>query len=386
MTRTFRLERQHAGSVSKATMFKVLKHLDRKKVVTPVLLLDKDKIREKALTIGSNIRNSKVFYAVKANPGIETLRLIEGLRLGFEIASEGELKILSEIGVSPERIITSNPVKSEKFLRLASSYGLKYFAFDSPDEVDKLASYAPGANVYVRLSVPNEGSEWPLSRKFGLEPDDALRLLLYALKRGLNPVGITFHVGSQCLNIYSWNTAIYKAKALWDAAAAKGVRMTMLNIGGGYPIRYTRNVVGVEAIEKNIDRLIAENFPAGVEIFIEPGRAIVGDAGVMVSSVIGRAKRAAEEWLYIDVGVFNGLMESLGGIKYCYVAENTGPARKRSFTISGPSCDSFDVIDKEVPLSEPEVGSLILILSAGAYTISYASEFNGFSIPETVLV
>lgn len=157
----------------------------------------------------------------------------------------------------------------------------------------------------------------------------------------------------------------------------------MLNIGGGYPIEYTKKVPPIETIEAKINALLEEYFP-DTDIFIEPGRAVVGDAGVFVSRIIGKAKRGNENWLYIDVGVFNGLMESIGGIKYQYIVGSRG--EEKHWTIAGPSCDSFDVIDKEVLLPEPDVGSLILILAAGAYTISYASEFNGFSIPKTFLI
>jgi len=255
------------------------------------------------------------------------------------------------------------------------------------DEADKLMKYIPGCSVYIRLSVPNEGSEWPLSKKFGVELDNALELLLYAGERGLKPAGITFHVGSQCTNVYSWNIALDKAKALWDMAGKKGLKLKLLNIGGGYPINYTKNVVGIEEIERNINALIYERFPEDIDIYIEPGRAVVGDAGIFVSTVIGKAKREDEDWLYIDVGVFNGLMESVGGIKYSYIVESNKQARSRKlWTLAGPSCDSFDVIDKNVLLPEPEVGNLLLILSSGAYTISYASEFNGFSIPKTILI
>jgi ornithine decarboxylase len=389
MTRTFKVEKSHAAIISKSTVFKVLKYLDSCTVQTPVLLLDRDKVREKAALIGRRIKNARVFYAVKANPDIEVLKLVDGLGLGFEIASEGELKMLVDLGVGPERIISSNPVKSLKFLRMAAEHGVGYFAYDSEAEVDKLAEHAPGCNAYIRLSVPNEGSEWPLSKKFGVELDDALRLLSYAKGRGVNPVGITFHVGSQCLNMYNWNSAVYKARELWGMAEEKGIGMRMLNIGGGYPISYTKGVVGIEEIEKNIDRLLRENFPGDVEIFIEPGRAVVGDAGVFVSTVTGKAPRGDETWLYIDVGVFNGLMESLGGIKYSYIPESTKSgrgARRGLYVVAGPSCDSFDVMDKEVPLPEPEVGSLVLIPAAGAYTVSYASEFNGFQIPKTTLI
>jgi ornithine decarboxylase len=387
MPRIFRVEKSHAGIISKATMFKVLKYLDGGGWETPLLLLDGDRVREKASLIGRGIRNSRVFYAVKANPDIEVLRLVDGLGLGFEIASEGELNMLLSLGVRPERIISSNPVKSHRFLAMAAEYGLEYFAFDSRAEVDKLSGFVPGAYAYVRLSVPNEGSEWPLSRKFGVELDEAVDLMAYAGDKGLNPAGITFHVGSQCLNMYNWNTALYKARELWEMALGRGMKPKIINVGGGYPIRYTKGVVGIEAIEKNMDCLIRENFPADVEVFIEPGRAVVGDAGVFVCTVNGKARRGDEEWLYLDVGVFNGLMESVGGIRYSYITEDTGREAKRGiYMIAGPSCDSFDLVDREVSLPEPEVGSLMLIPAAGAYTVSYASEFNGFPVPGTCLI
>jgi ornithine decarboxylase len=387
MLRKFKIDKYHAGIVPESTLFKTLRYLDTEKTETPFLLIDKDKVREKTTMIGRNIKNAKVFYAVKANPDIEILRFLNGLSLGFEIASEGELEILSSIGVEPSRIISSNPVKSLKFLKIAASYQVNHFSFDSMDEVDKIAKFIPDCNVYIRLSVPNEGSEWPLSKKFGVEIDDAVSLLSYAQDRGLNPVGITFHVGSQCTNIYNWNIALDKAKTLWDISRKKGMKLRLLNIGGGYPIKYTKNVVSIEAIEKNVNKLIFERFPEDIEIHIEPGRAVVGDAGIFVSTVIGKAVRGDEDWVYIDVGVFNGLMESVGGIKYSYIVEGYKQARSRKqWTIAGPSCDSFDVIDKNVSLPEPQVGNLMLILSSGAYTVSYASEFNGFSIPKTILI
>jgi ornithine decarboxylase len=387
MLRTFKIEKFHAGIVAKSTLFKALQYLDRENIETPFLLVDGEKVREKASLIGRHIKNSKLFYAVKANPDIEILRFLNGLTAGFEIASEGELEMLSRIGVEPSRIISSNPVKTLKFLKNAASYGVNHFSFDSGEEVEKLARLIPECNVYVRLSVPNEGSEWPLSKKFGVELEDAASLLLYAKDKGLNPVGITFHVGSQCTNVYNWNIALDKARTLWDIAKKKGMHLKLLNVGGGYPIRYTKNVVDIETIERNVNSLIYEKFPEDVEIHIEPGRAVVGDAGIFVTTVIGKARRDDEDWVYIDVGVFNGLMESIGGIKYSYIVESHKQMRhKKQWTIAGPSCDSFDVIDKNISLPEPRVGNLILILSSGAYTISYASEFNGFSIPKTILI
>lgn len=349
----------------------------------PYLLLDREILKEKISLIGRGIKNSKVFYAVKANPYIDVIRYLNSFNVGFEIASEGELAILKQLNVEPERIITSNPVKTFKFLKEAVEYGIEYYAFDSIAEVEKLAKYTPRKKVYVRLTVPNEGSEWPLSKKFGVEMEEAAQLLIYAKQRGLDPIGITFHVGSQCSNVYNWHTAIHKAGQLKELVRKNGIEIKMLNIGGGYPIEYTKKVPSIETIETKINSILEEYFP-DTEIFIEPGRAVVGDAGVFVSRIIGKAQRGDENWLYIDVGVFNGLMESIGGIKYQYIVGSRG--EEKEWTIAGPSCDSFDVIDREVVLPEPDVGSLILILSAGAYTISYASEFNGFSTPKTFLI
>ncbi len=370
--------------IKKSTWIKVLDYIAMSDEPPPYLLMDKDIIRGKVGQIGKTIRNSKIFYAVKANPDIEVCRFLAEMGLGFEIASEGELRILAEIGVAPDRIITSNPVKTFRFMEEAVAYGVGYFAYDSTAEVDKMARYSPGANVYVRLVVPNEGSEWPLSKKFGVEIEDAAQLLTYARDKGLQPVGITFHVGSQCNNPYNWQSAVDKSRELWEMAESQGITLSMLNIGGGYPIRYTKNVFEIEAIEKKIDKALRRRYVEDVEIFIEPGRSVVGDSGVFVGTVIGKAKRGDENWLYIDVGVFNGLMESVGGIKYNYIVGSRGEVK--AWTVCGPSCDSMDVIDKDVEIPEPEVGNRILIPSAGAYTLSYASEFNGFSIPKAILI
>jgi len=380
----FRIDKSHTEIAAKSTIQKALKFLKNSELEPPYLLIDKSKLKQKVRSIGKNIKNSKVFYAVKANPDIEILKLVKSLGIGFEIASEGELNILSSLGVGKDMIISSNPIKSFRFLKMASDYGVSYFAVDSEDEIEKLREYSPDCNVYVRLSVPNEGSEWPLSKKFAVELDEAEELMMFAKKKKLNPVGITFHVGSQCTNIYNWNAALDKAKILWDRTAERGIKLSVLNIGGGYPIRYTKNVINIPTIEKNVSKLIYGKFPKNTQIFIEPGRAVVGDAGIFVAKVLGKAKRADEDWLYIDVGVFNGLMESIGGIKYRYIVEGSKQVKK--WTLAGPSCDSFDVIDKDIFLPEPKVGNLVLILSSGAYTISYASEFNGFSIPKTILI
>jgi ornithine decarboxylase len=187
------------------------------------------------------------------------LALLKDKEIGFEIASEGELDLLIDLNIAPERIITSNPIKSVPFIQKAYRYGVRYFAFDSLTELRKLERYAPGCEVYVRLAVPNEGSEWPLSKKFGVELDEAFNLLKEAKKKGkVNPAGITFHVGSQCLNVYNWYIAIEKAKQLWQRCAEARIELKMLNIGGGYPISYTRVAPDIKEVEMHISRFLKE--------------------------------------------------------------------------------------------------------------------------------
>ncbi|MEJ2102873.1 MAG: type III PLP-dependent enzyme [Desulfobacterales bacterium] len=370
--------------INQSTWTKVLNFLSNTGELPPYLLMDKEIITAKASLIGKLVDNSHAFYAVKANPDRQLVEILEACGIGFEVASEGELDMLMSMGIVPERIITSNTVKTPRFIERAFRYGVRYFAFDSDAEIRKLAQYAPSSYVYVRLSVPNEGSEWPLSKKFGVEIESAYKLLLMARGKGLDPAGITFHVGSQCTNIDSWDSALSKVKLLWDMAASNGFKLKLINIGGGYPINYTKYVVDIPTIEKRVNRILNENFPKDIEIFIEPGRAIVGDAGIFVSTVIGKAERGDENWLYIDLGVFSGLMESVGGIKYTYIVESNNAVKK--WTVAGPTCDSFDVMDRAVELPEPEVGGRLIIIAGGAYTTSYASVFNGFSVPKTILI
>jgi len=341
-------------------------------------------IREKFTLLRRALPDVRVYYAIKANPHKRLIQMLHAMGAGFEVASEEEMNLVLGCGVSPKGIITSNPLKSESFIRAAYRAGVEYFAFDSYTEIDKLSLHAPGCKGYVRLVVSNEGSQWPLSKKFGVETADAIALLEYAAAHGIAPFGITFHVGSQCTNQTSWINAIKKSKAVWDSVRDKGIELKMLNIGGGFPIEYTTDSIPpMDELGKAIRRALNEQFPPETEIFAEPGRLIVGEAGTMVSTVVAKAKRDGENWLYLDVGVFTGLMESIGGIQYPFLTPKDGP--QSPWVIAGPTCDSMDVIAKQVLLPELAVGDKVYIPSAGAYTTAYASRFNGFLLPRTYL-
>jgi ornithine decarboxylase len=352
-------------------------------VDTPTLVMDLEGIKARYIQIRYHLPEVNVYYAVKANDHPEVLRTLADLGSGFEVASVGELEKVLSLGVPPERIISSNPVKPEEFIDFAFRSGVNRFAVDSFAEVEKIARVAPRSRVYVRITVPNEGSDWPLSRKFGTDPDTALEILELAKDKGLVPVGITFHVGSQCNNLRNWFIAIRDASYLWERAREKGIRLMVLNMGGGIPVRYMYEALRIEDIAYYVRGLIRKYFPSQpYELQIEPGRGIVGDQGVLVCRVIGKARRGEENWMYLDTGVFNGLAEALGGIRYPIYLEREGELKE--WVVGGVSCDSMDVIARRVYLPEPEVGDRVYILSAGAYTTVYASQFNGFPGPKVV--
>ncbi|SNZ14497.1 type III PLP-dependent enzyme [Hydrogenobacter hydrogenophilus] len=350
---------------------------------TPTLLMDTEGIKERYEEMRKHMPNFKIYYAVKANDDINVIKALAERGSGFEVASSEELSKVMSLKVEPERVISSNPVKPEEFIDYAYSVGVNRFSVDSFTEVDKIAKIARRARVYVRLVVPNEGSDWPLSKKFGVDVDTALDILEYARERGLVPYGITFHVGSQCNNYRNWFIAIRKSAELWEKARSKGFKLQMLNMGGGIPVKYTYEALRIEDIAYYIKGLLQKFFPnPPYELQIEPGRGLVGDQGIMVAKVIGKAKRNGENWLYIDTGVFNGLAEALGGIRYPIYLDREGELKE--WTIGGVSCDSMDVIAKMVALPEPEVGDYLYILSTGAYTTVYASNFNGFPKPKVI--
>jgi len=346
---------------------------------TPILVIDKRVIKQKYQQFQSEFSDAIVYFALKANPHPGVVALLYEIGCDFEISSHGELDHLLSLGIPVQRIISSNPVKNPAFIQAAHQNGIEVFTFDSYTEADKLASLAPGSKVYIRLSVPNEGSEWPLSKKFGVEVEEAAELLIQARNKGLEPYGITFHVGSQNTNAIAWEAAIKRSKAVWEIVARENIKLQMLNIGGGFPIQYTKPVPSITEVAGEIKTYLFRSFPQGVNLALAPGRALVGEAGTLVTSVIAKANRGKEKWLYTDVGVFNGLMETVGGIKYPMLTSKE--TAKSNWVLAGPSCDSFDVISTEVELPELEVGDKIYIKAAGAYTTAYACEFDGFNIP-----
>jgi ornithine decarboxylase len=352
----------------------------------PCLVVDLDVVRENYQNFAKALPDSKVFYAVKANPAPEILKLLAGLGCCFDVASMSEIEAVLAAGVTPERISYGNTVKKEREIAAAFRLGVSLFAVDCEAEVEKIARAAPASRVICRIHCDGSGAEWPLSRKFGCEPAYAADILEFAHKQGLVPHGVSFHVGSQQHNIEAWDRALASTAAVFRACAERGIALSVVNLGGGFPARYVRKTPKLESYGKAIFRSLRKHFGNAVpETIVEPGRGLVGNAGMIEAEVVLIAKRSPEDevrWVYLDIGKFHGLAETIDeSIRYpirtAKDRDDTAPC-----IIAGPTCDSVDVLYEKTPYPLPvslAIGDKVLIEAAGAYTATYSSVgFNGF--------
>lgn len=351
---------------------------------TPYLMVDLGRVRRAYADLRAALPEAAVHYAMKCNPDRRILRALSDAGASFEVASAAELAELIAVGVRPPEVLFSNPVKVPGHVRAARAAGVWRFAVDSDAELDKIAMLAPGAAVYPRLATAGAGSQVPSEGKFGVGEDEAVRLTRRAVSLGLRPYGLTFHVGSQMSDPGAWEAAIARGARVMRELRTAGITIAMLDIGGGFPARYDRDNPDLGTYGRHIRAALDRHLPYPVDLVIEPGRALVAEAGTMVASVIGVARRGDRRWAHLDVGAFNGMMESLEtGNRLRYPVSDSRRSRSAvPFSLTGPTCDSQDTVLHDVPLSaDLAVGDRVFIHVAGAYTTGYASRFNGFDVP-----
>ncbi len=361
---------------------------------TPCQLIHLDTIRDHYRELEKGFPGGGIYYAVKANPAVEVLQLLADLGSRFDIASTYELDRVLALGVSPDRISYGNTIKKSADVRYAFDKGVRTFTSDSEMDVRRLAEQAPGAHVHLRvLTEGTETADWPLSRKFGCQAEMVIELMALAQELGLDPAGISFHVGSQQRDLGAWDAAIGKVKFIADRLQEQGIQIRQINIGGGFPAHYLTKTHEVAYYCEQINHFLKEDFGDQVpDIMLEPGRGLVGDAGVLISETVlisRKSRYGLNRWVYTDVGVFGGLIETLGeAIKYPLYCERQG--RPEEVVLAGPTCDSMDIMyeDNKYPLPlSLEEGDRLYWLSTGAYTSSYSAvEFNGFPPLKTVFV
>jgi ornithine decarboxylase len=365
---------------------RIREFLKRRTDAGPCLVVDLDVVRDNYSAFAKALPDSKVYYAVKSNPAPEILQLLVELGACFDVASVGETEMVLAAGATPDRISFGNTVKKESDIATAFKLGVTLFAIDCEAEVDKVARVAPGSQVICRIHCDNAGADWPLSRKFGCEPAYAADILEHAHRQGLVPHGISFHVGSQQNNVEAWDRALANTAAVFKTCAERGINLAMVNLGGGFPAKYLRKTPKLESYGKAIFRSLRKHFGNAIpNTIIEPGRGLVGNAGVIEAEVVLIARRNPEDevrWVYLDIGKFHGLAETIDeSIRYPIKTprdrDETAPC-----VLAGPTCDSMDVLYEKAPYPLPvslAIGDKVLIEATGAYTTSYSSiGFNGF--------
>jgi len=354
---------------------------------TPFVVIDTAIISQAYDDLRAGFEFAKVYYAVKANPAVEIIDLLKEKGSSFDIASIYELDKVMERGVSADRISYGNTIKKSKDIRYFYEKGVRLFATDSEADLRNIAKAAPGAKVYVRILT--EGSttaDWPLSRKFGCQTDMAMDLLILARDLGLVPYGISFHVGSQQRDISVWDAAIAKVKVIFERLKEEdGIVLKLINMGGGFPANYITRTNSLETYAEEIIRFLKEDFGDDLpEIILEPGRSLIANAGILVSEVVlvaRKSRTAVERLVYVDVGKFSGLIETMDeAIKFPIWTEKKGEMEE--VVIAGPTCDSADIMYENYKYGLPlnlSIGDRLYWLSTGAYTTSYSAvEFNGF--------
>ena len=366
---------------------------------TPFLVVDLSRIKAKFNEMVGLFPAAKIHYAMKASPAVEVINLLADLGSNFDCASIYELDRVLDCGVDANRISYGNTIKKAQHIKYAYEKGVRLYATDSEADLKNIATYAPGSNVFVRILVEgSDTAEWPLSRKFGCDPVMATDLLIQARDLGLVPYGVSFHVGSQQKSVTVWNDALLMVKDIFDQLLnEQGIKLQMINLGGGFPARYLSDVNPIKEYAEAVKQYLVDGY--GVddmpEIILEPGRSLAASSGVLVSEVVLISRKSHDDttrWVYTDVGLFQGLIETLGeAIKYpVYTPKMEKSTNSGKVVLAGPTCDSADIMYEETNYQLPEeleIGDQIFWLATGAYTNSYSSiEFNGFPPLEVVYI
>ncbi|HYD70687.1 type III PLP-dependent enzyme [Azospirillum sp.] len=367
---------------------KIARFFEERRPQTPCLVLDLDVVERNYHDLAEALPDARIFYAVKANPAPDVLALLTRLGSAFDTASVPEIQMVLAAGCTPDRISYGNTIKKEADIRRAYELGVRLFAFDSEAELEKIARAAPGARVFCRILTSGEGAEWPLSRKFGCDLTMARELLLKARDMDVEPWGVSFHVGSQQKDLMQWDLAIHQVAMLFRELEVLGVDLGMINLGGGFPTRYRSDVPETtaygQAIFDSLRRHFGNHLP---EAIVEPGRGMVGNAGIIESEVVLVSRKSATDtkrWVYLDIGKFGGLAETMDeAIQYPIEVLGDRTDDAEEVILAGPTCDSADVMYERAEYKLPldlKPGDRVRIHATGAYTTTYAAvAFNGFA-------
>ena len=349
----------------------------------PVVVLSRERLRKNAQRFQKALPRVQPHYAVKANPDEEILKVLMKEGVNFEIASQVELEILKKLNVEPSTILFSHPIKAPHAIKEASSYGVEWFAADTPEEVIKIAQINRSAKIFLRIAVSNKGSMWPLCKKFGAEGNGVNEIIQTAVKNDIRIEGVSFHVGAQCSNSKNWLDGINRAKKIFTMLEYVGMKPSLLNIGGGFPIQLLETDPNIDELAFDINKAL-DSIPNSINVVAEPGRYMIGSAGCLITKVIGIATRKDARWIYLDSGFYGGLMEMAESFPTTVISQRTDELS--DWVLAGPTCDSIDVLGTHKLPRNSQTDDILFVPNLGAYCTTCGTDFNGFPPPTLKVV
>jgi ornithine decarboxylase len=354
---------------------------------TPIFIIDHEIIRQNYQEFKEQLPNVQIYYAVKANTTPSIIKTLYEMGCSFDVASMPEFMIVYEnIKNMPDKerqewiwdkIIYANTIKPIDTIQALNQYN-PLVTFDNSEELKKLKKYAPNSGVVLRIRVPNTGSMVELSSKFGADPGEAVDLIAEAKDLGLVVEGLSFHVGSQCTNFDNYIQALsLSADIINEAETRTGLKIRILDIGGGFPVKYHPEVKSLTELAKQLNTEISRLFPEDMQILAEPGRFLVANACTLVAKVVGKAMRDGKPCYYINDGVYHTYSGQIfDHNNYPVLSFKEGETQISA--VFGPTCDAFDTITQSAELPDLEINDLVYSENIGAYSIASSTYFNGF--------
>jgi ornithine decarboxylase len=357
-----------------------------KRYGTPVFVIDHEKIRQNYREFKESLPRIQAYYAVKANSDREIIKTLYNLGASFDVASFPEFMLVYENikGLAEkerqdfiwDKIIYANTIKQEETLRSLDPYK-PLVTYDNIEELKKISRHCPHAGLVLRIRVPNTGSMVELSSKFGAHPGEAVDLILESFRIGLVVEGLSFHVGSQCTNFENYIQALQISASILKEAESRGHKIKILDIGGGFPVKYHSRVKAFKTLARKLNTEIDRLFSPDMEILAEPGRFMVANAGTLVAKIIGKAVRDGKTCYYLDDGVYHTFSGTV--FDHChYPIRSFKEGEKKVCAVFGPTCDAFDTISLAEELPELEINDFVYAENIGAYSIASSTYFNGF--------
>ncbi len=354
---------------------------------TPIFVVDHEKIRQNYREFKKYMPHVQIYYAVKANSNPEIVHTLFLAGCSFDVASMPEFMVVYENLKDMEdaeklewiwdKIIYANTIKPIETIQALDKYN-PLVTYDNSEELRKIQQYAPHAGLVLRIRVPNTGSMVELSSKFGAEPGEAVDLIAEAYDKDLIVEGLSFHVGSQCTNFDNYIQALHlSANIIAEVEIRTGRKIRVLDIGGGFPVKYHPEVKSLKTLARKLNTEIKRLFPPDMQILAEPGRFLVANACVLVSKVIGKAVRDGKPCYYINDGVYHTYSgQVFDHNNYPVLAFKEGETQISA--VFGPTCDAFDTITLSAELPELQLNDLVYSENIGAYSIASSTYFNGF--------